>query len=92
MPRVLQAVMWVLRYPEFTSAAHARYGSTFTVRPGTYPASVVTTDRDAIRRLLTGDPQAKRHRNDVLRPLIGERSTLLLDPVPADCPSCSKER
>jgi cytochrome P450 family 135 len=81
VPRVLQAVLWGLRYPEFTRAARARYGPTFTVRPGTCPATVVTTDRDAIRRLLTGAPLDKRHGNDVLKPLIGERSILLLEPA-----------
>ena len=80
-PRVLQAVLWGLRYPEFTRAAHARYGPTFTVRPGTYPPFVLTTDRDAIRRLLTGDPLEKRHANEVARPLIGDRSILLLEPA-----------
>lgn len=81
VPRVIQAVLWALRYPEFTRAARARYGPTFTVRPGTFPPSVVTTDRDAVRRLLTGAPLEKRHGNDVLRPLIGERSILLLEPA-----------
>ena len=67
--------------PEFTRAAHARYGPTFTVRPGTYPPFVLTTDRDAIRRLLTGAPLEKRHANEVLKPLIGDRSILLLEPA-----------
>ena len=80
-PRVVQAVQWGLRYPEFTRAAHARYGPTFTVRPGTYPPFVVTTDRDAIRRLMTGSPLDKRHANEVLKPLIGDRSILLLEPA-----------
>jgi len=74
-------VLWGLRYPQFTSAAHRRFGPTFTVRPGTMRPVVLTTDRDAIRRLLTGDPLAKRHGNDVVRPLIGERSVLLLEPA-----------
>jgi len=81
VPRMMQAVLWGLRYAEFTRAARARYGPTYTVRPGTYPAVVVTTDRDAIRRLLTGAPLDKRHGNDVLKPLIGERSILLLEPA-----------
>src|SRR4051794_22305920 len=80
-PRLVQAVLWGLRYPQFTQAAHARYGTTYTIRPGTFPATVVTTDRDAVRRLLTGDPLRKAHGNEVLRPLIGERSVLLLAPA-----------
>ena len=37
------------------------------------PASVVTVDRDAIRRMFTGDPLTKRHANDILRPVLGDR-------------------
>ena len=82
LPGAVQAVLWGLRYPQFTSAAHARFGATFTIRPGTMPATVLTTDRDAIRRLLTGDPLARHHANDAVRPLIGDASVLLLDPAP----------
>jgi cytochrome P450 len=60
--------------------AHQRYGSTFTARLGGLPTSVVTTDRDAIRRLFTGDPLLKRHANDLVRPVLGDRSVLLLEP------------
>ena len=81
LPGPAQAALWGLRYPQFTRAARDRFGATFTVRPGTMPPAVLTTDRDAIRRLLTGDPLAKHHGNDVLRPLIGERSVLLLEPA-----------
>jgi cytochrome P450 len=42
---------------------------------------VLTTDRDAIRRLLTGDPATKHHGNEAVRPLVGERSILLLEPA-----------
>ena len=43
--------------------------------------SVVTTDRDVIRRLFTGDPNKKRHANDILREALGDRSLLLLEPA-----------
>jgi cytochrome P450 len=80
LPGPLQAVLWGLRYPQFTGAGHERFGATFTIRPGTIGPAVLTTDRDAIRRLLTGDPLAKHHGNEAVRPLIGERSILLLAP------------
>ncbi len=76
-----QAGLWGLRFPEFTQYLHRRYGSTYTVRIGGLPASVVTADRDAIRRLFTGDPLGKRHANDHLRPLFGERTVAVLEPV-----------
>src|SRR3712207_1160993 len=80
LPGVVQAVLWGLRYPEFTQAARARFGDTFTVRPGTMDPLVLTTDRDAIRHLLTGDPRRRAHGNDAVRPLIDDRSVLLLGP------------
>ena len=79
-PRLLQAVEWGLRYPQFTQRARARYGPTFTVRPGTVPPAVITTDPDAIRHLLTGDPRKRAHGNEVVRPLLGDRSIFLLEP------------
>ena len=81
LPRAVQAALWGLRYPEFTTAAHARFGATFTVRPGTMEPVVVTSDRDAIKRLLTGDPLAKAHGNEVIRPLVADRSLMLLPPA-----------
>ena len=45
------------------------------------PAIVLTRDRDAIQRLLTGDPLARRHGNDAVRPLLGDRSLMLLEPA-----------
>jgi cytochrome P450 family 135 len=80
-PGPLQAVFWGLRYPQFTAAARRRYGTTFTVRPGTMGPIVVTTDSEAIRLLLTGDPLLRGHGNDAVRPLIGDRALLLLDPA-----------
>jgi cytochrome P450 len=50
------------------------------VRIGGLPTSVLTRDRDAIRRLFTGDPLQTRHGNDSLRPLVGDRSLLVLEP------------
>jgi cytochrome P450 len=79
-PGPAQAVLWGLRYPEFTRSGRKRFGSTFTVRPGTMPPLVLTSDADAIKRLFTGDPLAKHHGNDAVRPLIGERSVMLIDP------------
>jgi cytochrome P450 len=80
LPSPVQAWLWAYRYREFTQWAHRRYGPSFTARLGGLPTSVVTTDRDAIRRLLTGNPSTKRHANDLLREALGDRSLLLLEP------------
>ena len=81
MPPAMQAVLWGLRYPSFTRDAHRRYGRTFTVRIGGLAPSVLTVDRDAIRRLFSGNPLIKRHASDQLKPLFGERSIVVLEPA-----------
>ena len=78
--RLLQAIRWALRYPQFTRAARTRFGDTYTVRPGSMDPFVLTLDRDAIRHLLTGDPRRRAHANEAVRPLVGDRSVLLLAP------------
>jgi cytochrome P450 len=80
LPSAVQAWLWTYRNREFRERAHRRYGPSFTARIGGLPAGVVTTDRDALRRLMTGDPSTKRHANDLLREALGDRSLLLLEP------------
>jgi cytochrome P450 len=80
LPSAAQAYLWAHRYREFTEWAHQRYGSSFTAKVGGLPRSVVTRDREVIRRLMTGDPSTKRHANDLLREGLGDRSLLLLEP------------
>jgi len=81
LPRALQAILWTWRYAQFSDRGHERYGDTFTVRLGGLPTAVLTKDRDAIRRLFTGEPLLKRHANDLLRPILGEESLLVLEPA-----------
>jgi cytochrome P450 family 135 len=76
----VQGALWNWRYVDFTTRAHERYGPTFTARIGGLPTSVVTVDRDAIKRLYTGNPLTKRHGNDLLRPALGDGSVMLLEP------------
>lgn len=80
LPPSVQAMLRIWGYAQFSDRGHARYGDTFTVRVGGLPPGVLTTDRDAIRRLFTGDPLAKRHANDLLVPILGEQSLLVLEP------------
>lgn len=80
LPRAIQAILRTWRFAEFSDRGHARYGDTFTVRIGGLPPGVLTCDRDAIRRLFTGDPLVKRHGNDLLRTFVGDQSVLVLDP------------
>lgn len=80
LPPSVQAYLWAHHYREFTERCHDRYGPTFRAKVGGLPASVVTKDRDVIRRVMTGDPLKKRHANDLLREALGDRSLLLLEP------------
>jgi cytochrome P450 family 135 len=80
LPRAAQAALRLWRYGELSDRGHARYGDTFTVRVGGTPTAVLTKDRDAIRRLYTGDPLVKHHSADLLRPFLGEESLLVLEP------------
>src|SRR5438874_9101111 len=58
-----------------------RYGPTFTAHLPGFPPVVITSDRDAIKRLFTGDPLLRRHGNDLFEPIFGRRSLLLLEPA-----------
>jgi cytochrome P450 family 135 len=80
LPATVQALLRVWRCARFSDRCHARYGDTFTVRIGALGPVVLTTDRDAIRRLFTADPLNTRHANDLLGPFLGEQSLLVLEP------------
>jgi cytochrome P450 len=80
LPKSVQAMLRIWHFAEFSDRGHARYGDTFTVRIGGLPPGVLTSNREAIRRLFTGDPLLKRHGNDLLRTLVGDQSVLVLDP------------
>src|SRR5215213_4400280 len=79
--RLTQTVLWTYRMPEFIERGHRDCGDTFTLRAGTLPPAVLTRDRDAIRRLFTGDPLLKRHGHDFVRPLVGPDSHMILEPA-----------
>jgi cytochrome P450 len=80
-PGAFQALEYTVRFPQYTARLHGRYGSSYTLRLPGLPPTVVTTDRGLIRHMLTGDPLARRHANDVLGPLLGDSSLLLLEPA-----------
>jgi cytochrome P450 family 135 len=80
-PGALQALEYTMRFPQYTARLHARYGPSYTLRLPGLPTTVVTTDRQLIRHVLTGDPLARRHANDILGALLGNASLLLLKPA-----------
>jgi len=77
----VQTVWYTFAQPSFFAASRARYGLTWTMRLPNFPPLVVTRDRDAIRRLFTGDPLVRRHGNDLFKSAFGERSMMLLEPA-----------
>lgn len=79
-PGLLQALEYTARFPQYTARLHERHGPSYTLRLPGLPPTVVTTDRMLIKQLLTGDPLRRRHANDVLGPLLGDASLLLLEP------------
>ena len=58
-----------------------RYGEYFTLRLSDDRTMVITSDPEAVKTVFTGDPaqMLAGKNNDILRPLLGDRSVLLLD-------------
>jgi cytochrome P450 len=73
---------YVWRFPELLAELHGRFGPSFTLRLPGLPPTVVTADRGLVRHLLTGDPLTRRHANDLLKPVLGEGTVIVLEPAP----------
>jgi cytochrome P450 len=80
LPAAVQGLLFGLWFERFSGALHARFGPTVTLRIPGFPAVVISCDRAVAREVFTGDPLAKRHGNDALRPLVGDRSVMVLEP------------
>ena len=80
MPGPAQTAWYVFDQPGMWAWCRRRYGRTFTAHLPGFPPVVVTSDREAIKRLFTGDPLLRRHGNDLFKPVFGSRSLLLLEP------------
>ncbi len=81
MPAPVLIYRYAFDQPCLFAECRAQFGPTFTLRFPGFPPVVVTRDRDAIKRLFTGDPLTKRHGNDLLRPFVGDRSVMVLEPA-----------
>lgn len=80
-PGPAQTLWYTFGQPSFFASCRARFGETWTLRLSNFPPLVVTRDREAIRRLFTGDPLVRRHGNDLFKSAFGERSVMLLEPA-----------
>jgi cytochrome P450 len=82
--RPAQTAAWVFRPGPFLARNQRRYGDTFTITIGREPAWVVISHPEAVRQVFTGDPAVFHagEANEILRPLLGSNSVLLLDGAP----------
>jgi cytochrome P450 family 135 len=80
-PRIRHTLGWVTRPGPWTRRLRARYGDAFTLRITNEAPWVMLGDPDAVKEVFTGDPDVLHagEGNQVLRPLLGPRSVLLLD-------------
>ena len=79
-PKTLQIGRFLLQPTAFLDSCQRRYGDYFTLRLPNR-TSVISSDPAAVKTVFTGDPeqlQAGRS-NAILRPILGDRSVLLLD-------------
>jgi cytochrome P450 len=77
----VQTLWYTFDQPGFFARCRRQFGSTWTLQLPGFPPVVITTDRDAIKRLFTGDPAKRRHGNDLLRRILGDSSLMLLEPT-----------
>jgi cytochrome P450 len=80
-PAVLQSVRLILQPIDFLEHCLRRYGDVFTLRFVGMGDLVYVADTTTVREIFTGDPQIFHagEANEVLEPVLGSRSVLLLD-------------
>ena len=81
LPRPLLLGRFVMQPTSFLVDCERRYGEYFTLRLSADRTMVITSDPEAVKTVFTGDPaqMLAGKNNDILRPLLGDRSVLLLD-------------
>jgi cytochrome P450 family 135 len=80
-PHALQTAGWITRPGPYSRRLRERYGDTFLLHVEPRAPWVVISHPDAVKQVFTGDPNVLHagEGNAILRPLLGERSVLLLD-------------
>jgi cytochrome P450 len=81
LPRPLLLGRFILQPTSFLEDCERRYGDYFTLRLSDQRTMVITSDPAAVKTVFTGDPEQMLagKNNEILRPLLGDRSVLLLD-------------
>ena len=80
-PAPVQVGLWLFRPFELLTHCRRRFGPTFTMHVARWDQVVVVSEPDAIREVFTGptDVMHAGPANDLIRPVVGEGSLLLLD-------------
>jgi cytochrome P450 family 135 len=84
MPRALQTAIWSRQAQWMLGQCRVRFGRLFTIRIAYEGTWVVLADPEAVKQVFTGDPRVFHagEGNDILRPILGENSVLVLDEKP----------
>jgi cytochrome P450 len=81
MPRAVQTAIWSRQAQWFLEQSRARFGPMFSMKIAFEGDWVVLSDPDLVKQVFTGDPRVFHagEGNDLLRPLLGANSILVLD-------------
>jgi cytochrome P450 family 135 len=81
MPRALQTAIWSRQAQWMLTQGRRRFGPMFTLKIAYEGTWVVVSDPEVVKQVFTGDPKVFHagEGNDILRPLLGENSVLVLD-------------
>jgi cytochrome P450 len=84
MPRPIQTAIWTRQAQWMLVQCRRRLGPMFTLRIAYEGTWVVLSDPELVKQVFTGDPKVFHagEGNDILRPLLGENSVLVLDDAP----------
>src|SRR4051794_19752073 len=84
MPRALQTAIWSRQAQWMLKQCRSRFGPMFTLEIANEGTWVMVTDPDVVKQVFTGDPRVFHagEGNQILRPILGENSVLVLDEKP----------
>jgi cytochrome P450 family 135 len=84
MKRPLQTLIWSRRAQWMLEQCRSRLGPMFTLNIAYEGTWVIVTDPEAVKQVFTGDPRIFHagEGNQVLKPVLGENSVLVLDEKP----------
>jgi cytochrome P450 len=84
MPRPVQTAIWSRQAQWLLSQCRRRLGPMFTLEIAYEGKWVIVTDPELVKEIFRGDPKVFHagEGNEILRPLLGEHSLLVLDDAP----------